>query len=117
MTTVWTAARRWVHLDVAVDCWTREVPCRRRIGKEANKLEDVQAGLVAQLGDVVNDYGTGGDGVFHRDVLPRLGHFSGRQLANLVGTDRRTIDRIRAGGPARTQLRHALIALAVPAAR
>ena len=28
----------------------------RRIGKEANKLDDVQAGLVASLGDVLNDY-------------------------------------------------------------
>jgi hypothetical protein len=84
----------------------------RRIGKEANKLEDVQAGLVADIGDVLNDYGAGGVSVFHRDVLTKLDRYSGRQLAKLIGTDRRTIDRVRAGGQPRDQLRLALMKLA-----
>jgi hypothetical protein len=84
----------------------------RRIGKEANKLEDVQAGLIAQLGDVVNDYPDPQHSHFHNHVLPVLDSYSGRQLAELLGTDRRTVDRIRAGGAPRTKLLTRMVGLA-----
>ncbi|HEX2809223.1 MAG TPA: hypothetical protein VHN80_23915, partial [Kineosporiaceae bacterium] len=85
----------------------------RYIGKEANRLDDVQAGLVGQLGEVLNEYDDPNDSWVHRLVLPVLAGYSGRQLATLLGTDRRTIDRIRAGQKPRPGLRDALLHLAV----
>jgi hypothetical protein len=85
----------------------------RYIGKEANRLDDVQAGLVGQLGEVLNEYDDPNDSWVHRLVLPVLAGYSGRQLATLLGTDRRTIDRIRAGQMPRPGLRDALLHLAV----
>jgi hypothetical protein len=85
----------------------------RYIGKEANRLDDVQAGLVGQLGEVLNEYDDPNDSWVHRLVLPVLAGYSGRQLATLLGTDRRTIDRIRAGQMPRPKLGDALLSLAV----
>ena len=84
----------------------------RYIGKEANKLDDVQAGIIGQLGDVVTEYTDPNDDAFQRLVLPALDRYSGRELARLVGTDRRTIDRVRGGAGPRPALRDALIRLA-----
>jgi len=67
----------------------------RLIGKEANHLDDVQAGLITHVGDVLNHYDNPDDDTFHRLVMPVLDRYSGRVLAKLVGTNRRTIDRIR----------------------
>ncbi len=85
----------------------------RLIGKEANHLDDVQAGLITNLGDVLNQYNNPDDDTFHRLVMPVLDRYSGHQLAALVGTDRRTIDRIRKGQHPRPDLGGTLSDLAV----
>ena len=82
------------------------------IGKEANRLDDVQAGIVGSPGEVLTDYTPVSDEWFWDYVLPVLQRYSGRQLAVLAGVDRRTIDRIRRGVPPRTTLRVALTGLA-----
>jgi len=84
------------------------------IGKEANKLDEVQAGLHAGIEDVVTQYGgTTITGVLRNLVLPVLDRYSGRELARLVGSDRRTIDRIRAGQLPRSELARTLRDLTV----
>jgi len=65
------------------------------------------AGLVGQLGEVLNEYDDPNDSWLHRLVLPVLAGYSGRHLAKLLGTDRRTIDRIRGGQKPRPGLRDA----------
>jgi hypothetical protein len=79
--------RRPVHLEGSP----------RLIGKEANNIDEVQAGRYAQLDEIVTEYHNAADDHFHREVMPLLDHLSGRELARLVGVDRRTIDRIRKG--------------------
>jgi hypothetical protein len=69
----------------------------RLIGKEANNIDEVQAGRYAQLDEILTEYHDPVDDHFHQHLVPLLDHFSGRQLARLVRTDRRTIDRIRNG--------------------
>ncbi len=68
------------------------------IGKEANRLDDVQQGLVDGLDEVLTTYTDPVDAGLLRDlVLPVLARYSGRDLAKRVGCDHRTIDRIRRG--------------------
>lgn len=58
----------------------------RLIGKEANKLDDVQAGIVGSIDEVVTDYS--GDTAWRPGlVLPVLDRYSGRELAALLHTD------------------------------
>ncbi len=83
------------------------------IGKEANKLDEVQAGLHGDLAQVVTEYPCPNTVVLQRLVLPVLDRYSGRQLAALVGTDRRTIDRIRHGQQPRPRLAADLTRLAI----
>ena len=83
------------------------------IGKEANRLDDVQAGLVADGNEVVTEYPAMTDAIFRTLVLPVLERNSGRTLAAAVGSDRRTIDRIRAGQKPRAALRQRLEDLAL----
>jgi hypothetical protein len=94
--------RRPVHLDGPV----------RLIGKEANNIEEVQAGRYAQLNEIITEYRNPSGDHLHREVMPLLDHLSGRELALLVGADRRTIDRIRSGPMPRRALREALERLA-----
>jgi hypothetical protein len=82
------------------------------IGKEANNIDEVQAGRYAQLDEIITEYHDPADDHFHREVMPLMTHLSGRELARLVGVDRRTIDRIRAGQMPRAKLRQALNELA-----
>ncbi len=89
----------------------------RYIGKEANNLDNVQAGLVGRLGDVLNEYDDPGTDRFHRLVLPVLARYTGRELATLVGVDHRTIDRIRDGSQPRAGRAKVLRDLAVDLAR
>jgi hypothetical protein len=96
--------RRSVHLD------GRE----RLIGKEANNIDEVQAGRYAQLDEIITEYCDANEDHFHKDVLPLLDRLSSREIARLVGVDRRTIDRIRKGeirAPG-AQLREAITQLA-----
>jgi hypothetical protein len=97
--------RRPVELDGPV----------RLIGKEANNIEEVQAGRYAQLDEIITEYVDPDDDHFHQQVMPLLEHMSAREIARLVGADRRTIGRIRKG-EIRTPgaaLRQALTRLAV----
>lgn len=89
----------------------------RHIGKEANKLDDVQAGLHSELDEVLTEYNDPNTDVLHRLALPALHHLSGRELARRVHTDRRTIDRIRAGQKPRPDLHARLLELASDHAR
>jgi hypothetical protein len=87
----------------------------RLIGKEANNIDEVQAGRYAQLDEIITEYHNQDDDHFHRQVMTLLEHMSAREIARLVGADRRTIDRIRKG-EIRTPgaaLRQALTRLAV----
>jgi hypothetical protein len=84
------------------------------IGKEANKIDDVQSGVIADPDEVITDYSTGTpSAAWLRDyVLPVLARYPGRQLAALVGANRRSIDRIRRGAQPRPALAAALTQLA-----
>lgn len=76
------------------------------IGKEANRLDDVQSGLVADLDEVLTTYVDPAEdgGVLADLILPVLARYSGRELARLVGCDHRTVDRIRRGQHPRNDL-------------
>jgi hypothetical protein len=84
----------------------------RLTGKEANNIDETQAGCYAQQDEIITEYHNPTDDHFHREVMPLLDHLSGRELARLIGADRRTIDRIRAGQMPRGPLRKALERLA-----
>jgi hypothetical protein len=94
--------RRPVHLNGPV----------RLIGKEANNIDEVQAGRYAQLDEIITEYSDPANDLFHLQVMPLLDHLRGRELASLVGADRRTIDRIRKGQTPQPRLRSALTQLA-----
>jgi hypothetical protein len=87
------------------------------IGKEANRLDDVQAGIIGSLGEVLTDYTPVSDEWFRNYVLPVLHQYGGRQLAELADVNRRTIDRIRDGTAPRRALRDMLTQLAARTAR
>jgi len=89
----------------------------RLIGKEANNLDDVQNGLITNLGDVLNQYNNPNDDTIHQLAMLVLDRYSGRELGDLVGTNRRTIDRIRQGQHPRSDLAASLIDLATAVAR
>lgn len=82
-------------------------------GKEANKLDEVQAGLHSDLSDVVTVYGGTNSKMLRTLVLPVLERYSGRTLAELLDVDRRTVDRVRRGQMPRRALAHAMTQLAV----
>lgn len=82
------------------------------IGKEANRLEEVRAGIVALADQATTEY-SGHDMLdFDRYVLPVLKSMSGREISRLLGIDRRTVDRIRQGQRPRPSLEEALLHLA-----
>lgn len=99
--------RRPVHL----------VGAARLIGKETNRLDEVQAGLITNVGDVLNEYDNPNDDTILRLVMSVLDRYSGRQLADHVGVDRRTIDRLREGQRPRGDLLKRLVDHAVATAR
>jgi hypothetical protein len=78
----------------------------------ANNIGEVQAGRYAQLDEVITEYHNPADDQFHQHVIPLLDNLSGRELASLIGVDRRTVDRIRKGQVPRHPLREALERLA-----
>jgi hypothetical protein len=87
------------------------------IGKESNRLDDVQAGIVGSLDEILTNYTPASDEWFRDYVLPVVDRYSGRQLATYTGADRRTIDRIRGGAAPRPALRDAVTQLAADTAR
>lgn len=85
----------------------------RHIGKEANNIDNVQAGLHASQGEILTEYDDPHEDTIHQLVMPVLSAHPGQALARLVGCDRRTINRIRNGQTPRPELRASLTAIAV----
>jgi hypothetical protein len=54
----------------------------RLIGKEANNIDEVQAGRYAQLDEIITEYGNPTDDPVQHQVMPALDHLSGRDLAS-----------------------------------
>jgi hypothetical protein len=67
------------------------------VGKETNRLEEVQHGLIEDEDEVMNEYFDPRNDSFVRFVVPVLKTMSRRSLVNLSGLDASTIKRIRAG--------------------
>lgn len=66
------------------------------IGKEANELDDVEEGLVHDLGEVLTTYGSVDDPwVTH--VLPLVRLVPTGVLAARLGVDRKTVQRTKQG--------------------
>lgn len=66
------------------------------IGKEANELDEVEEGLVHDIGHVITDYGEVDD-QWLSTVLPALGKIPTNWLAERCGVDRKTIQRTKSG--------------------
>ena len=67
------------------------------IGKESNRIEDVEHGLVHALGDVLNEYVDGRRDEWETSILPRLREISKAEIAGATGTSERQIQRYRTG--------------------
>ncbi|MGB7017365.1 MAG: hypothetical protein WBD69_15570, partial [Candidatus Cybelea sp.] len=67
------------------------------IGKESNKLEEVEEGAVPDAGDVYTEYPDPRRGEWARTILPKLRSISLSELEAASHLDRRTLQRIRAG--------------------
>jgi len=78
------------------------------IGKETNRLEEVQAGLHASAGELATQYRR--RDVELEEALAALSHLSGRRVQRVTGVDRRTVDRVRERGAASSRTRTAIIA-------
>mgnify|MGYP006281429247 CR=1 FL=1 len=68
------------------------------IGKESNRMEDVQNGLVHDWDEVVESYGLLGTSWWDREILPRLKGLKASELAEVAGVSVRHIKAIRNGG-------------------
>ncbi len=83
------------------------------IGKESNRMEDVQNGLIHDWDEVVESYGLLGSSWWEREILPRLKEVKASELAEAAGVSVRHIKAIRNGdSPGSSSLRRKL-ALAV----
>ena len=80
-----------------------EVSLVHYIGKEANRLEDVEAGLVGDIGEVLTEYVDPARDPVRTLVLPVLEGLSSREVARRIDEkDHKKITRIRSGSrPAR----------------
>lgn len=67
---------------------------RAYVGKESNRIEEVEMGLLHQLGEVMQEYGKAHD-PWHSWVVPVLRAMTLRQLVGETGLDRRTVQRLR----------------------
>jgi hypothetical protein len=83
------------------------------IGKEANRLEDVEAGLVGDLSDVLTEYVDPTQDLFRTLVLPVLEGMSSRDVGRRIDVDQRTISRIRNGSRPQKATREKLWSLAI----
>lgn len=66
------------------------------IGKESNRLEEVQQGLIADRDEVLENYGRGEEGLWEA-VRNVMGDLSRKELARRSGLTPKTLDRIRRG--------------------
>jgi hypothetical protein len=65
------------------------------IGKEANRVEEAEAGLIHKLGEVLDAYADLRRGPWERLVRPVLKDIPARWLQERTGLSRRTIQRLR----------------------
>ena len=83
------------------------------IGKESNRLEDATAGLVHELGDILNAYNDPRLDPWRTLVIPVLKAFSTAEIAARADLDRRTIERFLSGRSyPRRMNRNKLVAIA-----
>jgi hypothetical protein len=75
------------------------------IGKEANHLEDVEAGLIGDLAEVLTEYVDPDEDPIRTIVLPVLDGLSDREVGRRMEVDHKTVGGIRDG--ARPQTRNA----------
>ena len=87
------------------------------IGKEANRLEDREAGLVHDPAEVSNEYGNPGGDPFDLLVRPILHEVPILAVADATGLSERTIKRARADGSPSNNTRAALTHFAAEHAR
>jgi len=100
--TVGLLRRRSLHV-VAIDL----------IGKESNRMEDVQIGLVHDWNEVVESYGLLGISWWEREILPKLKGVKASDLAKAAGVSVRHIKAIRNGNsPGSPSLRRRLALVA-----
>lgn len=80
------------------------------VGKESNKLEEMDAGLVHDWDEVRNIYGDPEKDIWETEVLPKLKQIPAKELAEAAGTSVRAVKAIRNGheGP-RPETREALL--------
>jgi hypothetical protein len=83
------------------------------IGKEANNIDEAQAGRYAQLNEIITEYLDSTDDHFHQHVIRSSIICQGENLHGSSAVDRRIIDRVRAGQMPRPALRTSLTALTV----
>jgi hypothetical protein len=86
----------------------------RFIGKESNRLEEVEEGSVPDAGEVYTEYPDPRRDKWTTTVLPELRRLTLSELEARTGLDRRTLQRIRAGRRPHTR-NAALLARAVTA--
>jgi hypothetical protein len=67
---------------------------RAYVGKESNRIEEVEMGLLRRLDEVMQTYGEVRD-PWHSWVVPVLQRMTLRELVTKTGLDRRTIQRLR----------------------
>lgn len=81
---------------------------------EANRLEDVEAGLVGDLDEVLNEYVDPAQDMIRVLVLPVLEGLSSREVARRIDEkDHKKITRIRNGSRPRKEILEKLLALAM----
>ena len=86
----------------------RAVPPIAHIGKEANVLDQVAAGLVARDGDALTVYAEKDSGMWSADFVRVLKEMNVRETARAVGVNPTTITRIRSGSLPRASLNRTL---------
>ena len=97
--------------------WT-QAPLTTYIGKEADRLEDVQAAIVHDVGEVLAEYADPRRDPQHTFVIPILRQIPRSQLASAAGMSERAVAAIRNGHALpRPEHRAALSRVAVEFAR
>ncbi len=90
-----------------------EVSLVHYIGKEANRLEDVEAGLVGDLDEVLTEYIDPAQDMIRTLVLPVLEGLSSREVGRRIDEeDHKKITRIRNGSRPRREMIEKLLTLA-----
>lgn len=82
----------------------------RYIGKESNRIEDVELGLVPELGDVLSEYRQSPEDQWESLIVAWLRSVPERQASSVLGVSERQVRRYRAGARPRLTAMPALIA-------